>query len=1479
MSTSVASGNSLKPHNAQRDSVAHMPDSRSMSPDADDQDSVIGLEEELQQELENEMSASYDNLFGDDDDDDNDDDDVDGDEGDLRSATGRSITAELDNDSDEVDADLFGDGSALDSDDDGDDDDDDDIDLNFEDPPVNAVAPKSTTLPSVDEEDSASDDEFEAVNVELAQALAESSAPTVPETSQQQRSSNHVHVGDRHFLERFKDEEPSMVLHMFDSHFRFEGQEGVFLYNGTMRFFFDALNEGKIPVDLVDVLAQLSCRYYEGCLIVEVRDYRRPAQEAKTTKHHASELLTWSAFGNGAHGYRLQPPAGAESPSARSMHLILEPGSAASGMLASGSQGGSSVGAKIFKKVLRPTSETLSLDLLVACDQSRTKLSQNDMLEIEGMLLLAVEEPLDLDPDFQVSRIANATRYIEYGHMLPRKRRKFNSAEIEAEQAEHEEKLKLMTLMNDRAGRSDFIPNFSRVAQIGDWRHKKYVSDAEVYPAALPPAPPLPPGKKAAAKRSRSQMSLFADGRRVIRTLRFVQTINGRSTHTVFHVLELPDNGGLQGIMRWGTLPDTSINGGSKVFLFPDEEVMRMHIDNFKLLLCIESNRLIYDSAYPNGVPTAGPPPSLTTPTISPRTSSNMVLATSANSTAGAGSSVAGLATAAPSPTIASSSVAPSPDIAAKASPATKAKASVAKKGSRKNSPQPKQKKSATASTRPSAEPEAGATTPKGSKAVAPKIKASGKAAAEANRQSGKEDSPASVDSAGSAAALAEAASPEYIEGECAPAAMMSAPTKTKKSASKASLASLSQATAVATENENETATAVKAAAKKKGAKASPKPPAAPKEKKPRAKPKAKSASVAPPSEAEALAASALAATDGADGVVKTSANDGGDDDVPLVQSPGSATFGRMSGDESAAAHAASNLLLSPSPAAALFPGIGSQAAALPLAQNMAQLQAQAMAQYSAHMARMAQGNPGRPAFEIPKHITKEFLQAHPEYYAYLRKYMTQAMAQAQLQQQQQQQQQIGASTMNGPSAGPMGSPQMHPSMTTMAQTMPNTQNVPGNSIPPGASPSMSAARAPTPGSSVPMAHANSALGSPAMRPALGPGAPSNMASIQQQQFQQQTPPTKEEMATIHHYCRLMGLQIQSLQDPRLPILIAKAKTGELRSMLMANLQALTAQRQQQMAAVGANPQIRPGGGGPNPMGMQQPPLAHGSAPIQNSPAPANSLPTNAATTAAQMMGMGQPTGAGLPQTARPMQLPRDPANPQDRAVLLEMLQRQRDAHLNSSSVAGAQMQAPGAPNQLQQPSALAAAMAAAALQQRQQQLGMAAGGGGAMASPSGSVSGIQTSMARPMQPPGGTAALQSRPSAPMMGSPANVPANAPQVISAGQRQMLQQAALANMTPQQQQELMQRVQQARQQAAMAPQQPQANVAMILQQLASGQLNPAVLPPQVIGFLLQHPQAQMPPEQRLTLQRILNIHLQQSQNNAASAGPIRPGAAQ
>ncbi|KAJ2691945.1 Transcription factor spt20, partial [Coemansia spiralis] len=495
------------------------------------------------------------------------------------------------------------------------------------DPPDSSAHPATNGRHAKLDHDSASDDdEFEAVDfdldslhAELEGSLNEPSVAAVPTmddapASPRKRKRSNIHIGDIDLLGRYEAERPSLTIHLFDSHFRFEGQEGVFLYNGPMRFFFDALNEGKIPVDLVDVLALVNCRYFDGCLIVEVCDHRRPVQELQSKRQHASDLLTWPEVGDAQTAalkrYAVAPAGPDQPPSLLPELASRAPGGAAATAAAANAgalieRPANADSVKTYKKVMRPTPETVHLDLLLAAERSRAKLSQEDVMAMEGMVLLAVEQPLDLEPDFQVSRLSNATRYVEYGHLLPRQRRKYNSAEIEAERAEREEKMKLLTLMDDRSSR-DFQPSFTRVSQVNEWRQKKHAGDAEVYPAALPP---VVVNKKAPAKRSRSQMSTLADGRRTVRTLRYIQTAASRPVHTTFHVMELPDGQGLQGVLRWGSLPDSAVNGGTRVFTFPSEDIMRMHIDNLKLLLGIENNRLIYDSAYPNGHPTNGPPP------------------------------------------------------------------------------------------------------------------------------------------------------------------------------------------------------------------------------------------------------------------------------------------------------------------------------------------------------------------------------------------------------------------------------------------------------------------------------------------------------------------------------------------------------------------------------------------------------------------------------------------------------------------------------------------------------------------------------------------------------------------------------------------------------------------------------------------------------------------------------------------------------
>ncbi|KAI7830889.1 hypothetical protein BX661DRAFT_90305 [Kickxella alabastrina] len=668
---------------------------------------------------------------------------------------------------------------------------------------------------------------------------------------------------------------------------------------------------------------------------------------------------------------------------------------------------------------------------------------------------------------------------------------------------------------------------------------------------------------------------------------------------------------------------------------------MRMHIDNFKLLLSIENNRLIYDSVYPNGIPTADPPPDSTT---SPSIPQNH-LSTSTNM------SVAVPDSTAVSPTIESEATSPvvttantlastlpvSPVVAKAELP--KAKESVAKnsaRGSRKNSPQPKGRKvgnraSASASVEPEVEtvkakPAAGvqrATKETGQKGKATAKKASAVSdkgsptpelpiqnkvsepvvdampilepvlikealPAPAKPVSARSKSAAKLKTAAAAAAAATAAL--VPEPEPVPASTP-APAQTEEP--------LADPATVAETN----ALAVK---EKKGAKGTRKTPA-PKEKKSRAKPKTAAAKGASnPAAASQPDAEAVQSPTASQPLIPTSAGAGADVGVNNLTRLNSNAAAEneanlsqnleMSGSAPMANGAGADLLLSPSmlhvtgtplpvsvsataaagpPIMQSPPGLQSPApGGLPM--QMAQI---AMAQLNARLTSMAQANGGL-RMELPEFLTKEYLHANPQYTTMLRNEIARMAVQQRMQQQ---------GIQNAGNLGPMGSPHVRPGISpnmaaAAAQMVQTTQNNTGMAAGAGASPAPVANL----GTPVQTPNANPMLTSPNVRPATLNG---NAALLQQQQQQQQQQrqqmqqlqhlqqlqATPEEMLLVQQYCRLFGLQILGAQDPRLIVLVAKAKSGELRSLIMTRMQGLNAQQQQQQMAAGAG-QIRPNG-------------------------------------------------------------------------------------------------------------------------------------------------------------------------------------------------------------------------------------------------------------------------------------------------------------
>ncbi|KAJ1817559.1 hypothetical protein LPJ75_001684, partial [Coemansia sp. RSA 2598] len=503
-----------------------------------------------------------------------------------------------------------------------------------------------------------------------------------------------------------------------------------------------------------------------------------------------------------------------------------------------------------------------------------------------------------------------------------------------------------------------------------------------------------------------------------------------------------------------------------------------------------------------------------------------------------------------------------------------------------------------------------------------------------------------------------------------------------------------------------------------------------------------------------------------------------------------------------------------------------------------------AMAQLNAHLMNIAQQT-GRPPMELPTYITKEYLQANPQYCAMLRQQMarliTQQKQNAQQQPAQQQfQQQVQQGAANMPGAGLIGSPQMRPgippNMAAMSQMM---QTMQGN-----------AAAASTPGSTVGVpAGANPAAGPRPMMmsPNMNASATnSNPVAANANQIQ----PTREDIILIREYCRISNLQLLGLQDPRFALLINKAKSGELRDLIMARYKMMNAQQQQQQQQLAA-------GTDQQQQQQQQKQASGSSASSQDSIAQGNQMSSGVSGIAAQVA------------SAAPVNLPRDLSNlsPQDKQRLLEMMmQRKREAQQNTQ------------PGQMPNPSAVSnqqtALASMAAMLQQQRQMNMSA------------ANNMQSPMVRPAQLGGAANQVHQRPMSAIIGSPSPASASLPGQMSAGQ--LLQHMASANMTPQQRQELLMRLQQiqsSQQQQPQQPQQqqqqqqataprPQINIAMIMQQITSGQLNPTMLPPQIISHLLQNSQIQLSAEHRQILQRALAHHFHMQNTN--STGPIQPG---
>ncbi|KTW32064.1 uncharacterized protein T551_00746 [Pneumocystis jirovecii RU7] len=238
-------------------------------------------------------------------------------------------------------------------------------------------------------------------------------------------------------LERYKNEAPSLILHMYPTYFRFDQQEGVFLYNSPMKIILEYIRMETIPPDCMEIFKNAKTRFYEGCLIVQIRDHRQSMADVS----HSSGKKTMRLINE---------------------HIIPSK---------SPSKGFPTVNTteKVYRTVLKPSSETLWEEICIFSESVGGKFSNDMAIKFESQILIATTPILYLLPaanPMVMSRIFSEL----YEPMVPivKKRKQSPDKTNEAKKAEEQ----LMLIMDERQGKN-FQPSFSRLAFVEKLRHKR----------------------------------------------------------------------------------------------------------------------------------------------------------------------------------------------------------------------------------------------------------------------------------------------------------------------------------------------------------------------------------------------------------------------------------------------------------------------------------------------------------------------------------------------------------------------------------------------------------------------------------------------------------------------------------------------------------------------------------------------------------------------------------------------------------------------------------------------------------------------------------------------------------------------------------------------------------------------------------------------------------------------------------------------
>ncbi|KAF9244124.1 Spt20 family-domain-containing protein [Melanogaster broomeanus] len=200
-------------------------------------------------------------------------------------------------------------------------------------------------------------------------------------------------------LDSHEFDPPSFSIHLYPEYWTLNNGP-KFLYNNPIASLLDDVRAHRIPVDYLELFESARVPFYNGCMLVELLDYR-----SKRTK---------------------DPPL--EKP-------------------------------EKSRVTLHPSGETLWADLCLLNQRTGFKFTDPQVLELEAQLLLHTSPPLCLDPDPHLTRIANHTLRVSTPTVPVSLKRKSAVVTQEEDESEKARRSKIIQFANPRLNRAH-VPSY-----------------------------------------------------------------------------------------------------------------------------------------------------------------------------------------------------------------------------------------------------------------------------------------------------------------------------------------------------------------------------------------------------------------------------------------------------------------------------------------------------------------------------------------------------------------------------------------------------------------------------------------------------------------------------------------------------------------------------------------------------------------------------------------------------------------------------------------------------------------------------------------------------------------------------------------------------------------------------------------------------------------------------------------------------------